>query len=395
MPKISLGKCSCYCLFPILYGIFVVVRMISFAEQFVPKHNTPINSTFISSISQLTLSLFIFVPSCSYSTMKPRVSRLIIPKERVNSSSNSSSIENYIIIFIIMFTNFCVSFVVFNYSEPVDVTDINLETEIRFIGILYVCYLCNKILKQRFLKQHILSIGIIVIFEVFLCCLNLIIYSRAKIEIEYKEVILSLLWLLFSDAYYSTKHVTEKWLMDTRGFEPFKLLLIEGIMSLLINLVIMVVFYFIPCPSYFNYCKDTNMFNISYFIEMFTNHYVFVLFFFICTCFVESCMTLTNKIYTPALRPIFDSMTTVVQLIRKYQSRDDINVIFDQSVFIIKLIIYGIIFIMCLLFNEVILLGCCGMEEERWRIDNQKDLNDYEDNEGRITGIFDTSKTSD
>ena len=405
---ISFAPFSWYVLFPIGYGTFIVLRMMLFTERIVPKNNSPLNSTFISSLSLLSMGFLELIaikkqqhkkqvvgPILFYDEDETPVSndkKVVNPRTQIEfidsgpkSIFTKTDLINYGVILLISITNFWINFYVFNIPE-INQDYINVNTEVRFLGILYVCYLCKKVLKDEFRKHHIFSLGLIIACDVLLCLVNVIILALSKVETEYYDLFCGLAWYLFSDIYYSSKHVTEKWLMDKRYFSPYKLLFIEGIFYLIINILVMFSFSFISCPGSIKYCGGGKMFEIQNLFLLFTNSYIFVIGFFIATFLVELCMTSTSKYYTPALRPIFDSLTTIVQLLYDYktkkpQSKDDRMRFY---VTLIKLILYSLILIGCLVFNEAIMLGIFGLDKDLKDVIAERGQQEYYNNVSKL-----------
>lgn len=405
---ISFAPFSWYVLFPIGYGTFIILRMILFTEGIVPKKNSPLNSTFISSLSLLSMGFLELIaikkqqhkkqpvgPILFYDEDEPPVEqdkKVVNPRNQIEfidsgpkSIITKTDLVNYGIIFVISLTNFWINFYVFNIPE-IDQDFVNVNTEVRFIGILYVCYLCKKVLKDEFRKHHIFSLGLIIVCDVFLCLVNVIIIALSKGPSD--NLFQGLAWYLFSDIYYSTKHVTEKWLMDKRYFSPFKLLFIEGVFYLIINILVMFSFVFIPCPSMMEYCQGEHMFEIQNFYLLFKNSYVFVIGFFTATFLVELCMTSTSKYYTPALRPIFDSLTTIVQLLYEYYNKipedEEQNKKVRLYVTLIKLVLYFLIVIGCLIFNEAIMLGIFGLDKDLKDVIADRGQQEYYNNVSKL-----------
>ena len=65
-------------------------------------------------------------------------------------------------------TNYIITFLTFFHAQNPALTKYNLQYEVKFIGIIYVSFLCTKLLKQDFQKHHILSlivIGVCLLFS--------------------------------------------------------------------------------------------------------------------------------------------------------------------------------------------------------------------------------------
>ena len=263
--SISFGKISPLLTIPLTYALAAQARMYIFSSKLIPKSNSPFNSTFISSFAMITIGILEIISQYRQKHDKAQkdLPNKLIPEfqdDDLSSSEKASheginyseehtskgfltylpfmdeslgkqSLHNFTsfefsIIFLISLSNFAVNFIVFDISSPLKIDELNLDMEITFIGFLYVCILCSKILKQEFHKHHKVSLIIILICECILAVLTFIVYFFNEQRQPFLKFGSFILWLLFCDIYFSTKHTTEKWLMDKRYISPFLLMFI-------------------------------------------------------------------------------------------------------------------------------------------------------------------------
>jgi hypothetical protein len=402
--SISFGKISPLLTIPLTYALATQARMYIFSSNLVPKNNSPFNSTFISSFAMITIGILEIISQYRQKHEKEEkdLPSKLIPEFQDDDMSSSekashegktyseehtskgfltylpfmaessgkqsshtiSSVE-FSIIFLIALTNFAVNFIVFDISAPLKIDELNLDMEITFIGFLYVCILCSKILKQEFHKHHKVSLIIILICECILAILTFIVYFFNKERQSFLKFGAFILWLLFCDIYFSTKHTTEKWLMDKRYISPFLLMFIEGVFSLLINILAMVILSFVPCyqDKETSYCYKQNVFELEKLKDLFIKNYIFVILFYISSIVVELCMTLTNKIYSPTYRPTFDCLFSFVPLLYHFYSEDH-SMMLTYFVFLAKVVLYIVIIFCCMMFNEIVVVNIYGLNKD-------------------------------
>ena len=155
------------------------------------------------------------------------------------------------------------------------------------------------------------------------------------------------------------------------------LLFVEGIFSIIVNIIFMGILSVIPCKI--DYCElISSMFSFSKFFEDIPKIGYYVLLFFPCSIGIELFITLTNLYLSPAYRPIFDALSSLISI---FFFLTKINVL----PFILKIVIYLIIAFACLVFNEIIIISIWRLDEnvkesvlERGKKDFENSINDIE-----------------
>lgn len=235
-------------------------------------------------------------------------------------------------------------------SSQLSKTQLNLEHELKIIQILFTALLSYFLLNVSMYRHQFLSFGLI------LC--GVIMILSQSIE----NLFLSPYYLVFF-AFTSTQEVIEKWLMYSKYISPFKLLFIEGLFGLGISSISLCIVNYIPCS--WEFCKGINLSNTiesfnEAFVQLFEDkmNIVSVAAYIISTTGLNICTTLTSKYFTATHRTISDTLSSFIWGII------DLIWISDSELYL-PLIIpsYVIIFLGCLLYNEIIIITCCGMDE--------------------------------
>ena len=158
------------------------------------------------------------------------------------------------------------------------------------------------------------------------------------------------------DFYFSSRYVTEKWLMDKKYISPYYLLFLEGAISTALNLSLMGIFTLFKCHIDYlgDFCgQRETLFDFSVFWNDIKTHWVYVVSFYIISAGIELFITLSNKNMTPAYRPIFDMLPAILGLF----------LYIDKSSYIeIKFLIYCVIIFATLIYNEIVILHFCGLD---------------------------------
>ena len=158
--------------------------------------------------------------------------------------------------------------------------------------------------------------------------------------------------ILLSDIYFSTRYVIEKRLMDEKFLSPYLLLSIEGGISTVMNILLMLILSNFECHAFFfnDFYQDRELFfTFDVFIGDIKSHVIKILCMFFINGGIEMFITLNNKNNTPAYRPIFDMIPATLGLIL-YKAENT-----ENQFFVIKIVIYCIILFAALVYNEIII----------------------------------------
>ena len=258
--------------------------------------------------------------------------------------------------------NFCITFLCFCMDGVERIQSHNYTYQIGTLSIIWLSFLCHKWLGMPIYRHHYIAIVIICFCQIVLG------FYASTFDIPISELLLDFSLLFLCDLFFSTKHVIEKYLMEKRNMLVFKLIFIEGIIGLIINIVFVSVFFFIPCPSQSlvfcaGYTPDSKPKFTADIDKLISNlkEFPFSLFmFYLLSIGVDLFVLLTNKFFSPAHRFVFDTISGISQNI--------IKAILDSNssktktyLIVIKYTTYGIILIGCLIYTEILVFNFCGI----------------------------------
>ena len=387
---IGLGHVSYKLIYPFLYAVFTFLKALAYKlvnpqeSQTQNEGTIALNNPYIAllfcSLAQLTIGIFEIISKLrqhNYGKEKQREKEkqnskttfiytsnnedIIInedDKKRGSDSSSHSKLTylNYIAIALLACGNSLFSLVIFGFEKNETLSKFNFQYEIKFIGFFYVILLCSKVFKTEFHRHHILSIVIIVILEFGLTIISIFIINNPATENKgYLGIIMKCILILLCDFYFSSRYVTEKWLMDKKYISPYYLLFLEGAISTALNLSLMGIFTSFKCHIDYlgDFCgQRETLFDFSVFWNDIKTHWVYVVSFYIISAGIELFITLSNKNMTPAYRPIFDMLPAILGLF----------LYIDSSSIVIKFFIYSVIIFATLIYNEIVILHFCGLD---------------------------------
>ena len=236
-----------------------------------------------------------------------------------------------------------------------------IENKLKIFQLIFSAFLCNKILQIQLHRHHYLSMGIIIIFEIFLISWDyfVILYN------EFKTYIIIILLLIFNTFLYSFQEVLEKYLMDIKFLSINKLLLYQGIIGMFLTIIIFIILINIKCFDNFskmNICdKDKNIESFNDIIQLLENKYFFIIsIIYIFLCSGANIYKLqTNKMMTPMHRTIADSAVMPVYVLIYYPKS-------ELKVLIITLIISFLILFMCFVYCEVLIIKICNLNKNTY-----------------------------
>lgn len=175
--------------------------------------------------------------------------------------------------------------------------------------------------------------------------------------------------------------VYEKWLMLYKFISSFSVLFFEGLFSLGIKLIIILILYFIPCQGTF-LCSDNQIINFPKFFGIIKKNKILMLNIVI-YILVTSCLHIfrisTNKYYTPTHRVVADSLVLIYVYIYSLINTSKITI----WVCCLKIFCYLILFFACLLYHEIIIANF-------WHLNENTEIEISKRSVQEIDGILDS-----
>ena len=244
--------------------------------------------------------------------------------------------------------------------------------------ILFILIFSHFILKVKLYKHHFISLMLIIIFGIII---NIIynIYEEISEEFFFKILNTSIIEIIFS-----LQIVVAKYAMEYKLSSPYEICLFEGVFILVINLILLIIFTFIPM-SEIKYIKNTKYEGKMYidnFFQYFSKiSYIEVISFIIIMLgrfgFNIFCL-LIIKYFTP-------SHSIIILIIGEvYFAFNDLEPLW--RVFI-EYFIYALLIFVMLVFLEIIEINLWGLQKNTERNISLR--------AGQIESIMDDAETEE
>jgi len=256
----------------------------------------------------------------------------------------------YFIIFMATFFDFNV-FLLQTYYLPAFYKFVSESLIVRLRSTLTIssAFLCYFLLRIPIYRHQIFSLIMISI------CLIIIIFTEYFYErIAYLHF--ALLFIFFVYFFNSCLDVSEKYLLEYNYINPFKLLMLEGIIGLILVSIFSI---------WVNPLKEI--------IEVFdgekSTYKLYLLIIFLIIYFLSSggrniYRILTNKLYSPMTRTLTDCILDPLLLFFYFISEEDFKSKGERNLlfFIINIIASFLIVFSSCVYNELFVLFCCNLE---------------------------------
>ena len=196
-------------------------------------------------------------------------------------------------------------------------------------------------------KISLIIIGLLIILFIIIDIIYAFYYRTNKAIFQYFLII-------YYNILFSFSSCIEKYLVDANYMNPFFILMLEGVFQL-----IMALLFTIKINPFNNIRTVYKTFSIGYFIGLIIL-YIFELASLI---IVNIYRIYCNVIYSPMARSLMDYMLNpIVNIINYFMQKEEFyrNILY---LIIIEIICFFISIFGCV-FNEYIILYCCGLEYE-------------------------------
>ena len=271
-----------------------------------------------------------------------------------NISSPDKTVKIYLLIFFASFFDFVEFTLSVAYLTKFEKISGSLESRLSGILTISAALFFYYILKLEIFKHQFLSLLILGI------CLVLIIgtefiFQEVNIFLSYGKFVIALVIIFFIHFFNSLIDSIEKYLFEYNYFNPFIVLMWEGVFGIIITLI---------------YCSIDNYFNelIVYFKSKTVGRFIgliLLLFLYIILSGGRNAFrVITNKVYSPITKTLTDYLLNPLYIIIDFSRKKDFLKGKDRNVlyFILNLIFSFIITICGCVYNEFIVLFFCKLE---------------------------------
>ena len=353
--------------------------------------------TLIMFISEFISGLILFKYHLNF--MKGRKSKedstimgiKLVKIKQIKKRIPDSDLVIYIYIFLITFFDF-LNFVIKlnllpNYHSKSNISYspsiyIRLTVVLTFYSSFF-SYFLLKIPIHKHQKCSLILLGFCFLYllftEFFISFLN-------DKSIDFEIFAFTIVFTILSQLFFSFIDIIEKYLLEYDFVNPFQMLMVEGIYGIILTII-----------SFF---IRINPIEIKKLNEIYGGELkkIFLLILFLIIYLVLSGIkniyrVVTNKIYNPTTKNLFDIlMSPLLLIIYFYYEKDYQNMKEKQHrtiIFISNLFVSFLIVFCCCVYNELFVLFCCGLEYNTHREiskraelnSNLKELNPADDND--------------
>ena len=268
--------------------------------------------------------------------------------------SNDNTCKKICLIIFASFFNFVGSVIrsadVINFGKKEE-NNSSLEIRIRSIQIIISSLLCYFTLRLNIYRHQKLSLIVISFLLAFIITFELIIASSLKNKIlSMLIVIMSCLSRAFLDA-------SEKYLFDYDYINILSMLIYEGLIG-----VFFFIFFFLTNKNYQNQAKNI-LIDMSHFNWQLITFILLIILYTIISGFRNAYRVTTNKYYSPMSRALFESTLDPFLFIYNFfilKTNDLDKTVWIYFSFVLLSLL--IIAFFSLIYNDLIVLNCCGLD---------------------------------
>lgn len=342
---------------PLLYAIFNYLY--DFFEKKFDDTEVLKNTAFIKSIiydlHNVCAGLFYFVPhfqvNVDVNTIldykeKPKLIRDYFYSKNLQNKDNSKTIKTYILILSLMFAIDDLFWVIILYENTL---------EPRLFHLIFIPLFSKIILKEKIYKHQYFSLLITLIGYIFLIIPVFLNFSDEDIIPNIMNFIQGINFPLFL---VLVKNIVEKYYVP-----PLKISLIIGISTLSINIIGYTIYSLINDLD-FKYFTD--IFDFSNVENTFEIIIYFLLFFIFATA-TQLTLFLSVFYFSPTLIMVTGLISPILMFISNYIIDE-----YSLTEIILNSIGYLITLFSTLIYNEIIIFNCWGLNKETKKFVNKR-----------------------
>ena len=345
-------------LYPLMFIIFNSSRKI---VSIVMKNNFNLSGsillTFIMFFADFISGLLVYIYHLKYLRRKRATKFMGI--ELIQAPSEITPLDNdFKICLLLFFTSYLdfAEYILSSYYIPYKFNKVSISLEWRLKSII-ICassIFSYFILNIPIFKHQKLSIITILFCLIIVIITEMIEYYDKQNQSEGSMYIIFVLILFIINQNFSSGFdVIEKYLLEVDHINPFKLLMLEGLIGFILSLLFSI--YQNPFEE-INKVKDKMPQKMPLLI-------LFLILFFFLSCGRNIYRITTNKLYSPTTKALSDYIYVPIFIIYYFIWENDFSAK-DKKIyyyFIVNLIISFIVVFCSLLYNEFIILYFCNL----------------------------------
>ena len=352
MKLISLGECNKNLIYPLIGGISkLIVNLILY---FFKKETKLNNHPFLLGINagigmSLTIFPYLYIRRYTKITTNENLNNNKFIDDINKKNNPVAKRDKYILLFLCAFLDFTQKILVFLFSY-------SITNNFWLFNIFFLNLFTSLITKNQIYKHQYFSSGIMIFFGIGLNIVNL---YKIKVE-DIPLVIISML----IEIIYSLCIVLAKYGMDDLFCSPFEITFYEGIFSLILNIIFLIISTNIQIPfekvPFFSQLFKISEYNMKQYLDNFYTYIDELDSIEVLCFFVTMIGRVAFNLFSHITIKYYTSSHVVLLLIMgeislDWNDKDKIEVTITAIIFVVE-------FFMLLVFCEIIELNFCGFE---------------------------------
>ena len=244
-------------------------------------------------------------------------------------------------------------------------------------ALYYYFVLRFSILRHQFFSLCGIGICLIIII------ITEFIFQEFNIFLRFYELIIYYLIIFIQQFCSAMVDSTEKYLFEYNNNNPFYILLLEGIFGFILSLIYGI------CDSPLYYIGLYTNYNSP---ELLSIVIILLVLYIILSGLKNAFRVQTTKIFSPMTTTFIDYLLNPIYLIIYFALNEDflINGKRKYAHFFINLFLALIITLLGFIYNEFIIIFCCGLEKDTYQeVSNRASLNEEKENAKEFFALYD------
>ena len=244
-------------------------------------------------------------------------------------------------------------------------------------ALYYYFVLRFSILRHQFFSLCGIGICLIIII------ITEFIFQEFNIFLRFYELIIYYLIIFIQQFCSAMVDSTEKYLFEYNNNNPFYILLLEGIFGFILSLIYGI------CGSPLYYIGLYTNYNSP---ELLSIVIILLVLYIILSGLKNAFRVQTTKIFSPMTTTFIDYLLNPIYLIIYFALNEDflINGKRKYAHFFINLFLALIITLLGFIYNEFIIIFCCGLEKDTYQeVSNRASLNEEKENAKDVFALYD------
>ena len=337
-----------YSFYPILAGIFYVIRTFSFSLFL----GTNINALFFE-IVLLEFGMFlsfilelinIIRQSTKHNGFHAQIQEWLYKykEKKILLAMFICGVFDFIAVFL--------TFIILstNNTFQLHISSLMRITEFFFVSFLYYFFLKKSLYRHHYISLALITIGLICVF------------AQGISSFQY-----TIIYNIIGNFFYAMNEILYNWIMEYKFVSSYELVAISGLFGCVLGTIICLIFSNIKCVDWLPICNErgTMLDYINEIKNIFSNKWHLIevgAFVFFSLCY-NTFHFLTNKNLSPTHRIIGDSVssifTMIITIIKGNQPSSSLTVFILLQLIGHVPIVLGIV-----IYNEMMIVHLCGLD---------------------------------